>query len=203
MEQTLSDAEIANLPGPAGKDLLTRLYGGALSLFLGAPVVADVDRIVTSVDWADGSLTIAAQPDVPRNLTVALTDADNSVTGLLTITGLDPSGRVVVETMQPDGAGGGKTLTGTKIFASVTSAVISGTSGALAGTDVVVIGVGNVIGLGIDIPAAAAVTYCALGGTKLTPTVATGESTSGVNASAGTYDGTKLLHAFVMPARYA
>lgn len=198
MENTVSDNELARIPTAEEKALLGKTQGGIQSLFMGAPIAADDNRVVTIVDWADGSLTIAAQPDVPRNVTVALTDADNSVTGLLTITGKDIRGRTVVETMQPDGAGGGKTLTGTKIFASITSAVISGTAGAAPGTDQLIIGVGNVIGTPMDLDSDSNVRDVYLGGTRIaSPTVTTGISLSGIDASSGTYDGSKLLHAFI------
>ncbi len=114
----------------------------------------------------------------------------------MTITGLDPAGRVVVETMAPDAAGGGKTLTGTKIFASITSQVISDTGGTVdGGTDQLVIGVGNVIGLPSDIVATTAVKHVYLGGVHLTAdAIAIGASLSGVDANGGTYDGAKLMH---------
>ena len=48
---------------------------------LGTPVVADVDRIVTSTDMKVGAYTIAAQPDVPRNITVTRTAGDTADTG--------------------------------------------------------------------------------------------------------------------------
>jgi hypothetical protein len=201
-ETTLSDQEFARVPNAEEAAYLAKAQVGTSSLYMGAPVVLDDNRIVVSEDWADGDLTIAAQPDVPRNLTVVLTDANDSVTGLLTITGKDPMGRTVVETMQPDGAGGGKTLTGTKIFASVTTLTITDTAGATPATDVVIVGVGNVIGLPWDIDASAAVQHVYLGGTiQSSPTIATGVSTSGIDASSGTYDGSKVLHAFVQPSR--
>lgn len=176
-----------------------RAEQGGVSMLLGTPILADVDRVVTAVDWGDGALTIAAQPDVPRNLTATLTDANASITaGLLTIVGEDPVGRAVTETLTLPTL----TLTGTKIFAKVTSATISGTAGSVdAGSDQLVIGVGNVIGTPFDLTASTEVKHAYLGGTRqASPTIATGISTSGVNASAGTYDGSKLLHVIVKPA---
>ena len=182
------------------EDLSVRPFSGYVqSAFLGLPVVADNDRIVTSADWADGALTIAAQPDVPRNLTVTVTDDNDSITGgTLTITGLDARGEAVSEVLN---IANGKTLTGTKIFGSVTSAVIAGTTGtAASGTDVLIIGVGNVIGLPADIGVTAAVKHVYLGGTRVaSPTIATGNQTSGVNVSAATYNGSKALHVYFAP----
>ena len=197
-EVTLSDQEFTRLPTVEEAGFLSASQKGIQSVYMGSPIAADDNRIVTSVDWADGSLTVAAQPDVPRNVTAALTDADNSVTGLLTITGKDIRGRTITETMQPDGAGGGKTLTGTKIFAKVDSCVISGTAGAAPGTDVIIIGVGDVIGTPNDLDSGAVVQHVYLGGARqASPTVTTGVSLSGIDASAGTYDGSKVLHTFL------
>lgn len=162
-------------------------------VYLGQPVVADDDRIVTAVQIADGAQTVAAQPDTPRNITMQLTDANDSVTADVVATGVDPCGRTVTETMSPDGAGGGKTLTGTKIFASVTSVVVSNTAGSAVGDDLIV-GVGDVIGLPTDIQSADAVIHTFLGAVPVTPdAVAVGESTSGVDANGATYDGSKVM----------
>lgn len=198
MERTVSDVEFGRIPTVEEAGIVAKLQKGIQSLFMGAPVVADDDRIVVSADWADGSLVIAAQPDVPRNITAVLTDADNSVTGLLTITGKDCRGRTITETMAPDGAGGGKTLTGTKIFASITSAVITDSEGEVAETDLIKIGVGNVIGTPYDLDSDAVVHHVYLGGAlQSSPTIVTGVSISGINASSGTYNGSKILQAFL------
>jgi hypothetical protein len=206
-ESTIPTTTLANLPTAAEKAILTAQassgmlgFSGAEEVLLGAPVIADADRIVTTVDFADGTLTIAAQPDCPRNITATLTDADNSASGVLTITGKDIAGRTIVEVMEPDGAGGGKTLTGTKIFAVVDSVVVSSMSGGTT-DDEVVVGVGNVIGLPKDIATSGAVKHVHLGGARVaTPTVATGVSKSGVDVNASTYNGTKLLTACYIPA---
>jgi hypothetical protein len=131
-----------------------------------------------------------------------LTDASNSCTGTITVTGEDCDGDAVVETMSPDGAGAGKTLTGTKIFAKVTSVAITLAAGGLAGTDVVVVGVGTKIGLPYDILTTAAVRHVFLGGTRIaSPVVVAGASISTIDASAGTYNGTKAMVAYVQPTR--
>lgn len=198
MENTISDQEMTRFPSVEQAGVLSKLQKGIQSLFMGAPILADADRVVASCDWADGSLVIAAQPDVPRNITVVLTDADDSVTGLITVTGVDARGRTVVETMAPDGEGEGKTLTGTKLFARVDSVVISDTAGAEVDVDLVVVGVGNVIGTPFDLDSDAVVHHVYLGGAlQESPTVSTGVSLSGIDASAGTYDGSKMLHAFL------
>jgi len=165
------------------------------SVILGAPILADVDRIVTTIDIAAIAQTIAAQPDVPRNLTCTLTDGDDSVTATITYIGVDPAGRAVTE-IQNIALGTGKAFVGTKIFASVTSITVSGLSGE-AGGDAIVVGVGDVIGLPSDIVATTAVKHTYLGGVLVTPdAIAVGASLSGVDANGGTYDGSKLMHVF-------
>jgi hypothetical protein len=183
----------------AERGVLTALLSGAAAfpLSLGAPILVDDDRIVESVDWDDGTLVIAAQPDVPRNIVITLTDGDNSTTGTITVTGLDINGRAVVETMSPDGAGNGKSLTGTKIFKTVSSVVISLSAGS-GDDDHVIVGLGNLIGTPVDLAAAAEVVLVRLDGTiDADVTIATGVSTSGVNSSAHTYNGIKILDAII------
>ncbi len=166
------------------------------SAFMGTPALAATNGLMTVVDWADGTKSIAAQPDCPRNVTAALTDGNNSITGgSLTITGQDVFGRTITEVMHPDGLGGGKTLTGTKPFAKVTSIVIAGTTGVpAAGVDTFICGYGNVIGLPTDIKAVGAVKHVWFNNARVaSPTVTAGVSISGIDASAGTYNGSKPL----------
>ena len=74
----------------------TKVREGTESYVLGAPILADDDRIVTSADWADGALTIAAHPDVPRNITITVTDANASITGgTCTVVGVDHAGTAI------------------------------------------------------------------------------------------------------------
>ena len=203
MENTLSDVEKARLPDANQAGMLTALMTLSFPLVLGQPVLADVDRIVVSTDWATGSYSIAAQPDCPRNITAALTDADNSVkTGTVTITGEDVEGNTITETMTPDGIGGGKALVGTKMFAKITSVVIGATTGGLAGTDKLVVGVGTAIGIPWTLLHAAAIRHVYLAGVRIaSPVVTVGPATSSVDVSAGTYDGAKVLLVYVQPAR--
>jgi hypothetical protein len=70
----------------------------------------------------------------------------------------------------------------------------------MSSTDVVIVGVGNKIGLPFDIAAATDVRHVYLGGTRVaSPTVATGAQTSSVDVSGSTYNGAKVLLAFVQP----
>lgn len=203
METTLSDQERSRLPTNDEKTVLSAGTVGAITAYMGAPILADVDRIVTAVDWGDGALTIAAQPDVPRNLTVTLTDANASITaGILTLVGEDAAGRVVTDIMDLTD---GLTWVGTKIFAKVTSATISGTAGSVgAGVDQVTVGVGNVIGTPVDLNAAGNVVHAYVGAVRVTPdAIAVGASTSGIDANGATYDGSKVMWALLKPSKLA
>lgn len=200
-EHTLSSDEKGRLPTPAEEESLEALTGGCIPAFMGAPIDADDNRIVVSEDWDDGALTIAAQPDVPRNLTVDVTDADTSITGgILTISGKDAQGRSISEVMD---ISEGLNWVGEKIFAQVDSAVISGTTGTPApGTDVVIVGVGDIIGTCIDLGVATEVVHAYLGATKVTPdAVVVGVSKSGIDVNGATYDGSKVMWALLKPSK--
>lgn len=166
---------------------------------LGAPVVATTNRLVTVVDWENGSLTIANQPDVPRNPTCTLTDANSSVTaGTITFNGKGPEGDIISEVATAAQARAG--FTGVKMFAHVTSIVIAGSVGQQAATDTVVAGVGNVVALPSPIEAASQVRHVFLAAVRIAaPVVAVGRYKSGVNVSASTYDGTKQLRVWYSP----
>jgi len=200
MEKTISDATYAEYFVTNNKEFINTQVAGARSIYMGAPVALDDNRIVIAVDWPTGALTcsLAAQPDVPRNITIALTDTDNSCTGTLTVTGLDPAGRTITEVLTPNvTAGVGKTLTGTKIFAYITSAKVAGGAGFGSG-DQFIIGVGNVIGLPIDISWAASVIHVFLAAVYVSsPAVSTGVSLSGIDINTSTYNGSKVMWALV------
>ena len=199
-QNTLSDAEKGRLPTPAEEEGIEALVGGAMSAFMGTPVVADPNLIVTTIDIAAGAATLAAQPDCPRNLTFVLTDANDSVTATVVILGVDAVGRVVREDIQIT-LGVNKAWTGTKIFATVTSITVSALSGE-AGGDAWVVGIGNVIGTPIDLGVASEVVHAFVDGARVTPdAVAVGESTSGIDANGATYDGAKIMYALLKPTK--
>ncbi len=162
--------------------------------FLGSPVIAATNRYLVSCNLLTShSYTPAAQPDVPRNITIAVTDTTPSITaGTITVSGYDVHGDAVSEVLD---LSTGLTLTGTLIFAVVSSIVTSAiTILGGAGDELIVVGCGSVIGLPDDLILESAVTAVWLGGTALAaPVIAVGEQTSGVNASSGTYNGTKVL----------
>jgi hypothetical protein len=202
MESTLSADVLARIPTPDEKVLLTRQEVGVINAYLGRPIVATTNHISVLADWADGPRVIANQPDVPRNLTALLVDANASIlTGVLSIAGVDAQGRAVIETMTV-AAGVGLAFTGTKIFARVDSATISGTTGAVdAGVDQLIIGVGTLIGLPVDIERAAEVLHAYLDVKVAVPVIQVGVSKSAVDVSAATYDGAKTMWAIVPPSR--
>lgn len=170
---------------------------GAASIqnaFLGAPIAAAPARIVASALIANGERTIAAQPDVPRNLTASFTDADDSVTAaVLTIVGRTIQGVTITDVVTLAQLKAG--WVSRNCYATVASVVVSGVAGTVtADVDVLVVGVGNVIALPAPISLASQVKYTNLGAVPVAaPVIATGPNSSGVDASASTYNGTKLL----------
>lgn len=137
-----------------------------LEFALGSPVVADVDRIVTSVDMKVGAYTIAAQPDVPRNITVTQTaGATEDTNGTIVIVGTDINGTAITETLTPNA---GATVAGAKAFKTVTS--VTGVGWVIDGVestkDTVTVGVGDLIGLPYYLPADSLVFAGTLGGTR-------------------------------------
>ncbi len=168
-------------------------------LYLGTPVVADVDRIVTSANMKVGAYTIAAQPDVPRNITVTVTAGDTADTmGTVVVVGTNAFNKAITETLTPVA---GSTVAGAKAFKTVTS--VTGVGWAIDGSegtnDTITVGVGAVLGLPIKIAAAA---NCRLGivGTALVVPTTTGGTieNSTVDLSSGTYNGTKAVFAIAV-----
>lgn len=97
------------------------------------------DYVVADVLIANGTLTIAAQPDTPRNLTVTVTDGDVSITaGTVTITGTSPTGLTQTDVLTLPTL----TLTTTNVYASVTSVVVASLAGNGAG-DNIKVGIGG------------------------------------------------------------
>jgi len=111
-----------------------------LMVSLGAPVVADPDRILddeVASDSASSTTTFLAQPDVPRALTATGTAGSNH---LITVTGTDVYNAVIVELLTLSGT---NVIAGVKAFKTVTSVAIA--SGAA--DDTFDLGVGDVLGL--------------------------------------------------------
>lgn len=88
--------------------------------------------------------TIAAQPDVPRNIKIAITDADTSITAFqITVSGKDAKGNSVSEQFTQ---AGGLTQVGSIAFATISSVIVNSITGAGDG-DVLNVGIGSKLGL--------------------------------------------------------
>ncbi len=81
----------------------------------------DADQVVTVVNLTNIALTIAAQPDVCRLITITIADTTPSITaGTTTLVGTDCDGNTQTEIL--DGSGGAGTVTSTLLFESIASA---------------------------------------------------------------------------------
>ena len=174
---------------------------------LGAPVVADPDRILNDADATDSAqvhTTFLAQPDVPRNLTATGTAGSNHV---VTITGTDVYGEVIVEQLTLNGT---NVISGKKAFNTVTQvAVAAGAAG-----DTFDLGVGSAIGLPYRVDEAGLVmaffdstldlTTSAVLGTFVAAVTAVATATTGdvrgTYTPVGTLDGTANLRALIKVA---
>jgi hypothetical protein len=168
---------------------------------LGTPVVADADRYVTSTNMKVGAYTVAAQPDVPRNVTVTNATGGGAADtlGTITVTGTNYLDEEISEVITPEAAAA---VSGTKAFKTITSIV--GEGWVIDTTaDTITVGCGNELGLPFILEAAADVPFGVLGGTMLAcaATVTDPATLEGstVDMSAGTYDGSKLAQVL---ARY-
>lgn len=114
------------------------------------PAAIDNDLIVTSVApvaGSDQSLTVAAQPNVPRALTLRLTDANASIKRMVvTVYGKDVFNRDISEVFV---AVAGSTVTGNLPFA-VVSGIKYDLSGTVTGGGSDVVKMGTSDKLGID-----------------------------------------------------
>ena len=169
---------------------------------LGAPALADDDLIVISTNMKVGSYTVAAQPEVPRNITVTATAGATADTlGTITITGTNYNDEVISEVITPVA---GSAVAGTKAFKSVTTVVGAGWAiDAVEGTnDTIKVGTGNELGLPLVLDSATEIMLGILGTTitATNPTVSNPASLEGttIDMSAGTYNGTKEVLVFVV-----
>ena len=167
----------------------------------GAALLADVDKVVVSVDMKVGAYTIAAQPDIPRNITVTVTATDTADTmGTVVVVGTDIEGQPITETITP---AAGSTVAGTKAFKTVTSVTGAGwVVDAAEGTkDKITVGIGTALGLPFKIIDNGQVLLGVVGTALVAPVVAHSDrvvSECTVDLSAGTYNGTKAVMAFVV-----
>lgn len=169
---------------------------------LGAPALADDDLIVTTTNMKIGEYTIAAQPEVPRNITVTVTAGDTADTmGTITITGTNYNDEAITEEITPVA---GSTVAGTKAFKTVSTVVGAGwvIDGSEGTNDTIIVGTGNELGLPLLLDSATEIIMGVLGTTitATNPTVATPASLEGttIDMSSGTYNATKEVLIFVV-----
>lgn len=120
---------------------------------------ASANATVTSVAAANSVLTIAAQPDVPRQLAAVLTPGAAAVTaGVLTVVYTDNDGVVTTDALSLITAlSVSKTMTTTRGVTHVTSATITGFAGGSSPT--IVIGTTAVLALPAEQGKAGLVVY--------------------------------------------
>jgi hypothetical protein len=178
----------------------------ARALNLGTPALAAAAAIVADVAAAVGAYTILSgvRTDLTpsRNVTVTMTQAGgvNDTVGTVTVTGTNVEGDVITEAIVPVI---GSTVAGTKAFATVTG--VSHAGWVAGGTaDRITVGWGTKIGLpasGWDLANAVSdFILCLLGGVNIAATYTwdTDEPEKNtVDASSGTYNGTKRLTVLV------
>jgi len=169
---------------------------------LSSPALADDDLIVTSTNMKVGSYTVAAQPEVPRNITVTATAGATADTlGTITITGTNYDDEEISEVITPVA---GSAVAGTKAFKSVTTVIGAGWAiDAVEGTnDTIKVGTGNELGLPLVLDSATEIIMGVLGTTitATNPTVSNPASLEGttIDMSSGTYNGTKEALVFIV-----
>lgn len=113
------------------------------------PATADPDSIVDGVTLngeSDGAtLTITSQiPDVPRRLTVTLTDANHSVTELtIIVKGYDEDNKYIEETWNMSQLQGQAAIQGNLYFKRITQVEVDDIGGSASAADLIDVGTGN------------------------------------------------------------
>ena len=117
------------------------------------PATTSLTAVVNAqaINVAAGSaLTIAGQPDIPRPLTITITDADNSTTGAtFIIKGMDENEKAITETLHYS-RGDSKTIVGVKYFKYVYEVELDQIAGAAA-SDTASVGYGLYSGVWISL----------------------------------------------------
>ena len=160
---------------------------------LGTPIAADTNYIAEVQNMKVGSYVIAHQPDVARLLTLTHVTVvvGTDTLGTVTITGTSIANRVISEVLTPSADA---VVSTTKAFKTVTSIVGAGWVTA-GGADTIIVGVGPALGLPVVVESTA-VCMALVGTANVTPTVVDDYAIEKctVDASAGTYDGTKVVY---------
>lgn len=140
------DVDLAAIAGLTGARVSRRQL---VEINLGAPDAQDVDGVFTAISQAAGAITLdgalatdgVVTFDVPRNITV---DSGGADTAVITFTGTDEFGAVIVEAITANGT---TVVQGKKAFKTITGAVSDATTanGVFAGT-------GDILGLPVFLP---------------------------------------------------
>jgi hypothetical protein len=112
-----------------------------------APLAADLVRVKAAAAAVAGTITIAAQPDVPRKLQVRIVVATPITVGTLTLVGTNAQGATITEVVSLV-QGVTTTLTTTNAFAHLTSGTVSALTGGGDGT----LGIGGATALALNLP---------------------------------------------------
>jgi len=132
-------ADIENVAYVGTEEMYAYLQNIAAATTTGG--IAQEDIAASGATWDGASI---AQPNVPRNVVLTVTDADTSISaGTITVAGLDQAGAVVNEVFDVTD---GLVQTGDVVFAKITAVSGAGFAGNGAG-DTVDMGYGVKIGL--------------------------------------------------------
>jgi len=162
-----------------------------VNIYLGAPIVADVDGVCTvellgaagdiPIDGARATAGVATL-DIPRNVTLTTATTDHS--GLtITVTGTDVDGNTVVEDITGPN---NNTVAGAKAFKTITQVA---SDGAIA-TNGISVGFGDVLGLPIFLAAVTNVLKEVEDGTAPTAGTLVAGATATATATTGDVRGT-------------
>ena len=144
--------------------------------------IAQEDISASGATWEGGTI---AQPDVPRNVVLTVTDGDTSITaGTITVTGLDQGG---VEVSEVFDVTDGLVQTGDVVFAKITAVAGADFAGNGAG-DTVDMGYGVKIGLPNGKKGGLSITKLVANGTEQATSV-TVDTTNGSYTSSTAPDG--------------
>ncbi len=116
---------------------------------LGSPALGTVAAVLAAVtdDGTEQTITTGfTQPPTPRVLTSSTAGTTTDIKAIqVTVNGLDEGGNVISEVMPIFTVNTATTVTGLKVFATITSFVIPAHDGVLATTS---LGLGNTLGVG-------------------------------------------------------
>lgn len=144
-------------------------------------------------DAATNPLTIAGQPDAPRNVRAVFGSTWDG--GNIVVTGTNQFGAAVTETLV---AVANSTVVGTKIFKTVTSIAKSAVGVGTHATNTVTVGTGDKLGLSVDLLDTMGLGLVqATPGAANTPEALTVDSANDAVTFTTVPDGTKVLVALV------